>query len=831
MASVLLPRRQNEIAPLTRTRCFWWLMRFEVAAMEVFGLGDSIPELLNPLFCTFEISSKLARIRQNHGDRTDAVLLDFALSIPEFIHTMSQKSNVVYTLTDEAPALATYSLLPILRAFTKSSGLTIDLKDISLAGRIIANFPDKLTSEQRHTDALSELGTLAKTPEANIIKLPNISASLPQLTAAIKELQEKGYDIPDYPEEPANDAEREIRSRYAKVLGSAVNPVLREGNSDRRVAAPVKAYAKKHPHSMGAWSRTSKTHVASMPGNDFYGSEKSHVMPAAGKVRIELIGDDGEITVLKENLALQANEVIDASCLSRKALCAYLKTEIADAKQQDVLLSLHLKATMMKVSDPIIFGHAVRIFFADVFEKHAAVFEKLGIDPDNGLGDLYAKIEQLPADQKQQIIDDINAVYAKQPRMAMVNSDKGITNLHVPSDVIIDASMPAAIRTSGKMWGPDGKAYDTKALIPDRCYAGVYQATIDFCKQNGAFNVTTMGNVANVGLMAQKAEEYGSHDKTFEIPANGTVRVVDGNGAVLMSHAVETGDIWRMCQTKDAPIRDWVKLAVNRARGTGSMAIFWLDKDRAHDAVLISKVQQYLKEHDTKGLEIEIMSPIEATRVSCQRCKDGKDTISVTGNVLRDYLTDLFPILELGTSAKMLSIVPLLAGGGLFETGAGGSAPKHVQQFVEEGHLRWDSLGEFLAIAVSLEDLALKTGNKKLLAVAKALDMANGMYLDQNKSPGRGAGELDNRGTHFYLALYWAQALAGQNENADLKKEFSEIATTLAAKEETILGEIAKAQGVPLDIGGYYEPSETKVNAAMRPSATFNHAMALLIGT
>ena len=741
---------------------------------------------------------------------------------------MSQKSNVVYTLTDEAPALATHSLLPIVRAFTRSSGLTIDLKDISLAGRIIANFPEMLTNDQKQCDALSELGELAKTPEANIIKLPNISASLPQLIAAIKELQEQGYDVPNYPEEPTTDAEREIRARYAKVLGSAVNPVLREGNSDRRVAAPVKNYAKKHPHSMGAWSSTSKTHVASMPGHDFYGSEQSHVMAEAGKVKIELVGNDGKTTVLKESLALQAGEVIDASCLGRKALCEYLTQEIADAKKQDVLLSLHLKATMMKVSDPIIFGHAVRIFFADVFEMHAAIFDKLDVDPNNGLGDLYAKVEQLPAAQKNQIVADIDAVYAKQPRLAMVNSDKGITNLHVPSDVIIDASVPAAIRASGKMWGPDGKAYDTKALIPDRCYAGVYQATIDFCRQNGAFDVTTMGNVANVGLMAQKAEEYGSHDKTFEIPANGTVRVVDGNGAVLMRHSVEVGDIWRMCQTKDAPIRDWVKLAVNRARVTGSMAIFWLDKDRAHDAMLIGKVKTYLQEHDTKGLDIEIMSPVEATRVTCQRCKDGKDTISVTGNVLRDYLTDLFPILELGTSAKMLSIVPLLAGGGLFETGAGGSAPKHVQQFVEEGHLRWDSLGEFLAIAVSLEDLARKTGNGKLAVVAKALDTANGQYLEQNKSPGRGPGELDNRGTHFYLALYWAQALAAQTENAELKAEFKGLAAALSAGEATILDEIGKAQGVPLDIGGYYHPSESKVTAAMRPSATFNKALAAM---
>ena len=742
---------------------------------------------------------------------------------------MTQSSTIVYTLTDEAPALATHSLLPIVRAFTKSSGVTLDLQDISLAGRIIANFPDYLTDTQKQSDALSELGELAKTPDANIIKLPNISASIPQLVAAIIELQDKGYNLPDFPEEPKTDAEKEIRTRYAKVLGSAVNPVLREGNSDRRVAAPVKEYAKKHPHSMGAWSPDSKSHVASMMEGDFFGSEQSHVMNSAGRIRIEFLASDGTKTVLKDNLSLQADEVIDASCMSCRSLRAYVAKEIADAKSQDVLLSLHLKATMMKVSDPIIFGHVVSVYFQDVFEKYAAVFESLGVDPDNGLGDLYAKLEQLPASKKDEIIADIEAVFARQPRLAMVNSDKGITNLHVPSDVIVDASMPAAIRSSGKMWAADGKLYDTKALIPDRCYSGVYQATIDFCRQNGAFDVTTMGNVSNVGLMAQKAEEYGSHDKTFEIAATGVVQVVDADGNVLMKHNVEAGDIWRMCQTKDAPIRDWVKLAVNRARATGNKVIFWLDENRPHDANLIARVKKYLPEHNTDGLDIEIMSPVEATRVSCQRCREGKDTISVTGNVLRDYLTDLFPILELGTSAKMLSIVPLLAGGGLFETGAGGSAPKHVQQFVEEGHLRWDSLGEFLAIAVSLEDLASKTSNKKLATVAKAMDHANGQYLDHDKSPGRAVGQLDNRGSHFYLALYWAQALASQSTDPALQAEFGPLAKTLTDSEQAILAEIAKAQGVPLDIGGYYKPDDVKVTAAMRPSATFNAAIDRMI--
>lgn len=738
---------------------------------------------------------------------------------------MSNENTIVYTLTDEAPALATRSFLPIIRAFTKSSGITIDLQDISLAGRIIANFPDNLTDEQKQSDALTELGELAKTPAANIIKLPNISASVPQLVAAVKELQENGYDIPDFPEEPETDAEKEIRARYAKVLGSAVNPVLREGNSDRRVAAPVKAYAKANPHSMGEWSSDSKSHVSSMPDSDFFGSEQSHTMADADTVRIELVDSDGNATVLKDGLALQKGEVIDASCMSCQALQDFLVQEIADAKEQDVLLSLHMKATMMKVSDPIIFGHAVSVFFADVFEKHATVLDELGVEPNNGIGDLFAKIEELSDEKKAEILADIDAVYAKQPRLAMVNSDRGITNLHVPSDVIIDASMPAAIRSSGKMWGPDGELHDTKAIIPDRSYSGVYQATIDFCRENGAFDVTTMGNVSNVGLMAQKAEEYGSHDKTFELPTAGTVRVVDSSGSVLMQHSVGEGDIWRMCQTKDAPIRDWVRLAVSRARVTGSMAIFWLNADRAHDARLIAKVNEYLPEHDTDGLEIKILPPVEATKLTCQRCKDGLDTISVTGNVLRDYLTDLFPILELGTSAKMLSIVPLLAGGGLFETGAGGSAPKHVQQFVEEGHLRWDSLGEFLALAVSLEDKAEKTNNQKLKVVAECLDEANGKYLENNKSPSRKVNELDNRGSHFYLALYWAQALANQTKNEELQAEFRDLAGTLAENEATIVDELNAVQGAAIDIDGYYQPTEERVAVAMRPSETLNKAI------
>jgi isocitrate dehydrogenase len=735
---------------------------------------------------------------------------------------MAATSTIVYTLTDEAPALATSSLLPIIRRFTRSSGVQLELRDISLAGRILAAFPDCLQPGQRVTDALAELGELAKTPAANIIKLPNISASIPQLTAAIRELQQQGFAVPDFPEAPATDAEKDARARYNKVLGSAVNPVLREGNSDRRVAAPVKEYARRNPHSMGAWSPASKTRVASMSHGDFYGTEQSHVMTEAGSVRIQLVQTDGTVRVLKESLSLQAGEVIDASCLSVRILRAWIAQQIAEAKQQDLLLSLHLKATMMKVSDPILFGHVVSVYFADVFSRHAEVLQQLGVDPDNGLGDMLLRLEQLPESQKQAILADLQAAYAAGPQLAMVNSEKGISNLHVPSDVIIDASVPAAIRSSGRMYGSDGRLYDTLALIPDRCYAGVYQAVIDDCRTHGAFDPRTMGNVANVGLMAQKAEEYGSHDKTFEIPAAGTVQVISRDGTVLMQHSVEVGDIWRMCQTKDAPIRDWVKLAVNRARLTGNMAIFWLDPARAHDVNLTAKVRQYLQDFDTTGLQIEILSPVEASKLSCQRCRQGLDTISVTGNVLRDYLTDLFPILELGTSAKMLSIVPLLAGGGLFETGAGGSAPKHVQQFVEEGHLRWDSLGEFLAIAVSLEDLSQKTGNQKLAVVAKAMDEANGRYLIENKSPGRAPGELDNRGSHFYLALYWAQALASQTADTELAAEFRDMARILTENEQRIVAEIATASGHPLDIGGYYHPDSAKLAAAMRPSALFN---------
>jgi isocitrate dehydrogenase len=735
---------------------------------------------------------------------------------------MSSPAKIIYTKTDEAPALATRSLLPIIRAFAKSSGVEFELQDISLAGRIIATFPEQLSEDQRQPDALTQLGALAKTPGANIIKLPNISASIPQLTAAIQELQDHGYKIPDFPEEPATDEEKDLRARFAKVLGSAVNPVLREGNSDRRVAAPVKEYARNNPHSMGAWSADSKSHVAHMSEGDFCGSEQSHVMTEAGSVTIELTDADGQVTVLKEALVLQAGEVIDASVMSSQALRAFLAREIEDAREQDVLLSLHLKATMMKVSDPIIFGHAVSVFFQDVFEKHGTTLEELGVDPNNGMGDLLAKIEGLSDEQQAEIKADIDAVYAQRPRLAMVDSDKGITNLHVPSDVIIDASMPAAIRTSGQMWGPDGQLHDTKSIIPDRCYAGIYQATIEFCKQNGAFDVVTMGNVCNVGLMAQKAEEYGSHDKTFEISVAGTVRVVGDDGQVLMEHAVETGDIWRMCQTKDIPIQDWVRLAVSRARATGSTAIFWLNPERAHDANLIEKVNQYLPEHDTEGLDIQVLSPVAATELTCQRCKAGQDTISVTGNVLRDYLTDLFPILELGTSAKMLSIVPLLAGGGLFETGAGGSAPKHVQQFNSEGHLRWDSLGEFLALAASLEDLADKTDNAKLKVLARALDQATSRFLKENKSPSRKVNELDTRGSHFYLAYYWAQALVGQTQDPSLQEEFNDLAARLAESENIIVEELTTAQGDAVDIGGYYHPDDEATSRAMRPSATFN---------
>lgn len=739
---------------------------------------------------------------------------------------MTTASTIIYTITDEAPALATYSLLPIIKTFTAPAGINVDTRDISLAGRIIANFPDNLTPAQRQSDALAELGELAQTPEANIIKLPNVSASIPQLQAAVKELQAHDYAVPDYPEDARTEAEKEIKLRYAKVLGSAVNPVLREGNSDRRVAAPVKEFARKNPHSMGKWSADSRSHVAHMNDGDFYSSELSAVSASAGSVRIEFVAQDGSVKVLKEKTSLQAGEVIDASVMRCGALRRFFQAQIDDAKQSGVLLSLHLKATMMKVSDPIMFGHAVTVYFSDVFSKHAAVFKELGVDAANGLGDVYEKIKRLPQAQREQIEADIQAVYQTRPAIAMVDSDKGITNLHVPSDVIVDASMPAAIRSSGQMWGADGKLHDTKFMIPDRCYAGIYQETIDFCKKHGAFDVSTMGSVANVGLMAQKAEEYGSHDKTFKVPGTGNVRVVDASGATVFEHSVEEGDIWRMCQTKDLPIQDWVKLAVTRARATSTPAIFWLDENRAHDVQLIRKVKQYLQDHDTKGLEILIMSPVEAIRFSLDRIKVGKDTISVTGNVLRDYLTDLFPIIELGTSAKMLSIVPLLAGGGLFETGAGGSAPKHVQQFMEEGHLRWDSLGEFLALAVSLEDLAAKTGNTKAQVLADTLNTATGLFLDNDKSPTRRVGHLDNRGSHFYLALYWAQALAAQTQDLQLQARFANLAKTLTEKEAVIVAELNGVQGKPVDIGGYYQPDTAKLERAMRPSATLNAALA-----
>ena len=733
-------------------------------------------------------------------------------------------AKIIYTKTDEAPALATHSLLPILRSFTESSGIEFELKDISLAGRIISNFPENLNEEQLIPDALSELGSLAKTPEANIIKLPNISASIPQLLAAIEELQTHGYNIPDYPEEPQDEEEEEINKRYRKVLGSAVNPVLREGNSDRRVAKPVKDYAKKNPHSMGPWEAGSKSHVAHMESGDFYGSEQSHVMKNADEVQITL-ESDGEITVLKDGLNLLEGEVIDSGVMSVSALRQFLSNEITDANKEGVLFSLHMKATMMKVSDPIIFGHCISVFYKDVIRKYSSELESIGFDPNNGIGDLYAKLDQLTEDQQLAIKADIETLYSQQPKLAMVDSDRGITSLHVPSDVIIDASMPAMIRTSGRMWGPDGKPCDTKAVIPDRSYAGVYRETIDFCKANGAFDVTTMGNVSNVGLMAKKAQEYGSHDKTFKIPSSGTVRVIDSNGNTLLSHDVESGDIWRMCQTKDVAIRDWVKLAVSRAKATGANTIFWLDDNRAHDRNLIQKVNEYLPDHDTNGLHIEILSPVEATRITCQRCKDGLDTVSVTGNVLRDYLTDLFPILELGTSAKMLSIVPLLAGGGLFETGAGGSAPKHVQQFNDENHLRWDSLGEFLAIAVSLEDLGSKTNNKRALILSRTLNDAIGLLLDEKKSPSRKANELDNRGSHFYLALYWAQALAVQTEDVEFAAEFSKCADILKREENTIIKELNDIQGCSIDIGGYYQPDPEKAADAMRPSSIFNKAL------
>ncbi|GGY66783.1 isocitrate dehydrogenase, NADP-dependent [Cellvibrio zantedeschiae] len=737
-------------------------------------------------------------------------------------------SKIIYTQTDEAPALATYSLLPIVQAFTKSSGIAIETRDISLSGRIIAAFSEFLKPEQRIGDHLAELGKLATTPEANIIKLPNISASVPQLKAAIKELQAKGYALPDYPEVPANDTEKDAKARYDKIKGSAVNPVLREGNSDRRAPLSVKNYARKNPHKMGAWAADSKSHVAHMDANDFYGSEKSALIADAGNLKIELVAQDGSVKVLKETVKVLAGEIVDASVLSKNALRTFIAAQIEDAKNTGVLLSVHLKATMMKVSDPIIFGHFVSVFYAPVLEKYAAEIKELGVDVNNGIGDLYTKIKSLPADKQAAIEADIAALYAIRPELAMVNSDKGITNLHVPSDVIVDASMPAMIRDSGKMWNADGKLQDTKACIPDRCYAGVYQVVIDDCKKNGAFNPVTMGSVPNVGLMAQAAEEYGSHDKTFQISTNGVVRVTDAAGKVVLEQNVEAGDIFRACQVKDAPIQDWVKLAVNRARASATPAVFWLDPKRAHDAQLIKKVETYLKDHDTAGLEIYIKSPEEAIQYSLDRIRAGKDTISVTGNVLRDYLTDLFPIMELGTSAKMLSIVPLMNGGGLFETGAGGSAPKHVQQFVEEGHLRWDSLGEFLALAESLDHFGNVTKNAKAKVFAKTLDQANGLFLDNNKSPGRAVGEFDNRGSHFYLAMYWAQTLAAQTDDAALAAEFAPLAKSLTENEAKIVAELIAAGGKPVDLGGYYRLDDAKASAALRPSATFNAALATL---
>jgi len=734
----------------------------------------------------------------------------------------TQTSKIIWSKIDEAPALATYSLLPIVNAFTKAAGVVVETRDISVAGRIIANFPDYLTEAQRMPDYLAELGELTQKPEANIIKLPNVSASIPQLKAAIKELQEKGYKLPDYPEEPKTDAEKELHARYAKCLGSAVNPVLREGNSDRRSARAVKEYAKKHPHKMGAWSPESKTHVSNMSAGDFYHSEKSVTMEKAGNVKIELVDKAGNVTVLKEKLALQAGEVLDGAFMSCKALRKFIEEQIADAQAKGVLFSVHLKATMMKISDPIMFGHFVSVYFQDVFEKHAATFKELGVNPDLGLGDLYVKLQKLPEAKRAEIEADIQAVYKKRPALAMVDSDKGITNLHASNDIIIDASMPVVIRDSGGMWGPDGKLHDVKCVIPDTCYSEWYQECIAFCQKNGQFDPTTMGSVSNVGLMAQKAEEYGSHDKTFKVPADGTVRVVDESGKVLIQHEVEAGDIWRGCQAKDLPIQDWVKLAVRRARATGAPAVFWLDKNRAHDAQMILKVEKYLKDQDTTGLEIHIMSPVEAMRFTLPRAKAGLDTISVSGNALRDYLTDLFPILELGTSAKMLSIVPLLAGGGLFETGAGGSAPKHVQQFVQEGYLRWDSLGEFLALGVSLEHLAATFKNEKAQLLADTLDQANTKFLDNNKNPARKVGQIDNRGSHFYLAMYWAEALAAQTKDADLAARFAKVAKQLQENEAKINEELIGAQGKPQDIGGYYMPDPVKTEKAMRPSQTLN---------
>ncbi|MBC9797322.1 NADP-dependent isocitrate dehydrogenase [Sinomicrobium weinanense] len=738
---------------------------------------------------------------------------------------MSQLPKIVYTKTDEAPALATHSLLSIIQSFTASSGIEVEVKDISLAARILANFPDYLSESQRVSDALAELGALAKTPEANIVKLPNISASVPQLEAAIKELQAKGYALPDYPDDPKDEKEKDIQARYDKIKGSAVNPVLREGNSDRRAPKAVKNYARKHPHSMGEWTSASKTHVATMSEGDFRHNEQSRTFAQEDSIKISLKQADGSVKVLKEGLAIQKGEVIDGTVLSKKALIAFLQQQVKEAKEQGVLFSLHMKATMMKVSDPIIFGHAVKVFFAPVFEKFGELLDKAGADPNNGLGDILTVVQSLPEEERKAVEAGIEACIANGPDLAMVNSDKGITNLHVPSDVIIDASMPAMIRNSGRMWNAQGKTQDTKAVIPDSSYAAVYEATINFCKEHGAFDPTTMGTVPNVGLMAQKAEEYGSHDKTFEIPANGIVQVTDSKGNVIMEHPVEQGDIWRMCQVKDAPVQDWVKLAVDRARATGTPAVFWLDEERAHDAELIKKVKQYLPEHNTEGLDIRILSPAEATLFTLKRLRAGKDTISVTGNVLRDYLTDLFPILELGTSAKMLSIVPLMNGGGLFETGAGGSAPKHVQQFLEENHLRWDSLGEFLALAVSLEHLGNKYGNDKALILAEALDEATEKYLENDRSPSRKVNEPDNRTSHFYLALYWAQALAQQTKDKELQAEFTPLASELESKEQDIVKGLNDIQGKPIDIGGYYIPDEQLAAAAMRPNKIFNTAL------
>lgn len=742
---------------------------------------------------------------------------------------MTDKSaKIIYTYTDEAPALATHSLLPIVNAFTQAADIVVETRDISLAGRIIANFPDKLTPIQQQQDALAELGELATSPEANIIKLPNVSASIPQLHAAIKELQAHGFDLPNYPEVAITAEEIETKARYSKILGSAVNPVLREGNSDRRVADAVKQYAQDHPHRMGQWSPQSKSHVAHMTEGDFYGSEQSLILSQDDDVKIALTDLSGEVTVLKASTPVLKGEVIDASCLSVKALREFYENEMNAAKEDNIMLSLHLKATMMKVSDPIMFGHAVTVYFKDLFTKYADLFKQIGVDERNGFGDVYTKMATLSQQQKAEIEADIAAIYATRPGLAMVDSDKGITNLHVPSDVIIDASMPAMVRSSGGMWNAEGKLEDTKALIPDRCYAGIYQETISFCRENGAFDPAVMGNVSNVGLMAQKAEEYGSHDKTFQIATAGTVNVTNQAGDILMSHTVEEGDIWRMCQAKDIPIQDWVRLAVSRAQATGQPAIFWLDENRAHDANLIIKVNAYLKNHDTTGLDIQILAPNDAIKYTLKRVKAGLNTISVTGNVLRDYLTDLFPILELGTSAKMLSIVPLLSGGGLFETGAGGSAPKHVQQFVEENHLRWDSLGEFLALAVSIEDLALKTGNEKAAILAAALHVANGRFLKEDKSPSRHVGELDNRGSHFYLAMYWAEALAEQTQDTQLKAQFGAFSDALLNNEAIILQELNDVQGVAVDLGGYFHTDPVKVSAAMRPSKTLNAAIAAI---